>query len=112
MASWDRARVERLHMVLTDTEDDGERGSVHLELARMAISDGRVELAVRHLGEALILDLHLEHARTLLHELTEGTIATLHTKSGPRATLRKLVNRVRKPRSNRGESAEYRDGDA
>ena len=101
MPSWDRARVERLHLVLTDTEDDGERGSVHLELARMAISDGRIELAVRHLGEALILDLHLEHARTLLHELSEGTIATLHASTGPRASLRKLLGRVRRSRSHR-----------
>ena len=98
MPAWDRARVERLHMVLTDTEDDGERGSIHLELARMAIADARVVLAVRHLREALILDLHLEHARTLLHELTEGTIATFHVNTGPRAALRKWVGRIRRQR--------------
>ena len=62
----------------------------------MALSEGRVELAIRHLGEALILDLHLEHARTLLHELTEGTIATIHANTGTRAALRKVLGRFRR----------------
>jgi hypothetical protein len=83
-------------MALLDTEDDGERGSIHLELGRMALSDGRMELAARHFKEALVLDLHLEQARILLLELGESTIASIQTKTGPRAALRAIARRLRR----------------
>jgi hypothetical protein len=82
-------------MALLDTEDDLERGSIHLELGRMALSEGRMELAARHFKEALVLDLHLEQARALLLELSESTIASMHTRNGPRAALRSVARRLR-----------------
>ena len=99
MAAWNRAQVESLHMALLDTDDDGERGSIHLELGRLALSDGRMELAARHLKEALVLDLHLEQARVLLLELGESTIASIQTKPGPRAALRAVARRFRRKES-------------
>ena len=96
MSSWDFAQVESLHMALLDTEEDGERGSIHLELGRMALGDGRMELAARHFKEALVLDLHLEQARTLLSDLTESTRVSIQSKRGPLSVLRKLSQRVRR----------------
>jgi hypothetical protein len=83
-------------MALIDIDDDGERGSIHLELGRIALADSRVELAARHFKEALVLDLHLEQARTLLLELGEGTLATIQAKTGPRAAVRAIFRRVRR----------------
>ena len=85
-------------MALLDTEEDGERGSIHLELGRMALSDGRMELAARHFKEALVLDLHLEQARTLLSDLTETSRAAIQAKRGPLSALRRLSRRVRRRR--------------
>jgi len=98
MSAWDFAQVESLHMALLDTEEDGERGSIHLELGRMALRDGRMELAARHFKEALVLDLHLEQARTLLSDLTESTRASIQVKRRPLSALRKLSRRVRRRR--------------
>ena len=96
MSAWNRAQVESLHMALIDTDDDGERGSIHLELGRMALSDGRMELAARHFKEALVLDLHLEQARVLLVELGESTIASIQPRTGARSALRAMARRLRR----------------
>ena len=95
MSPWERAEVERLHLALIDTESEGERASIHLELGRMAWADGRMELAVKHLKEALVLDLHLEQARILLHELGESTIATIPVARRPRAILQAVAKKIR-----------------
>ncbi len=96
MAGLDRTEVEQLHMALIDTEQDGERASIHLELGRLAWADGRMELAVRHLKEALVLDFHLEQARTLLQELGESTIATIPGARKRRNAFRNMVRRLRR----------------
>ena len=96
MAVLDRVEIEQLHMALIDTEMDGERASIHLELGRLAWSDGRMELAVRHLKEALVLDFHLEQARTLLQELGESTIATIPGVKRRRNALRNVVKKIRR----------------
>ena len=96
MSASERKEVERLHMALIDTESDGERASIHLDLGRMAWADGKMELAVKHLKEALVLDLHLEQARTLLHELGESTIATIPVVRRPRAVLQVIARKFRR----------------
>ena len=96
MATRERSEVEQLHMALIDTEMDGERASIHLELGRLAWGDGRMELAVRHLKEALVLDFHLEQARTLLQELGESTIATIPGTRKSRNAFRNVVRRLRR----------------
>ena len=96
MSAWERTEVERLHLELIDTPEDGERASIHLELGRMALSDGRVELAARHFKEALVLDLHLEQARSMLVSLGENTMGTIHVATRPRTAIRSFVQRLRR----------------
>ena len=68
-----------------------------LELGRLALRDGRLEVAVRHLREALLLDGRMESARQLLADLGEGSRIVKRSR-GRRAAMRGLLGRVRKGR--------------
>ena len=57
--------MEALQTRLLDESDPGERAGVHLELGRLALRDGRLESAARHLREALFLNRSLDAARDL-----------------------------------------------
>lgn len=88
-------RVARLQRALMESADDAERARAHLELARIALADGRVDGSVRHLREALLLDKRLEAARTLLGELGESSrVAT--GKGDRRGAVRALLGRFRR----------------
>lgn len=88
------ARKASLHAVLIESADAGARARAHLELGRVLMSEGRVEQAVRHLREALLLDRRLQAARNLLVELGEGS--ALHTAGeGKRGIARALLGRLR-----------------
>ena len=62
-------RVEHLHFILLENEDEAARARAHLELSLIALRERRSEAAVRHLKEALALDAHLSQARQILGEL-------------------------------------------
>jgi Flp pilus assembly protein TadD len=88
------ARKALLQAVLIESGDPGVRARAHLDLGRLLMAEGRVEQAVRHLREALLLDRRLLAARTLLSELGEGS--ALHTAGeGKRGIARALLGRLR-----------------
>ncbi len=88
----DRAqKVARLQKVLLETEDEGERARVHLELGRMALEWRRVDQAIRHFKEALVLDPNLENARAALHSLGAGITEAA---PGPLARNRGFMGRL------------------
>ena len=91
--------VDQLQARLMDTLDAGPRARIHLELGRRALSDGRLETAVRHLREALVLDHRLEQARKHLQDLGQASRAQLAGAGGRRQAMRVLLGRVRRPRS-------------
>lgn len=66
--------MEALQTRLLDESDPGERAGVHLELGRLALRDGRLESAARHLREALFLNRSLDAARDLLRDLGEDVV--------------------------------------
>ncbi len=84
--------MSRLHRVLLETVDRGERARAHLELAILALRQGRREAAVRHLREALALDTRLERARALLAELGE-TSRVLQPPARRRGRLGRVLRR-------------------
>ncbi len=89
-------RVTMLQRTLMETRDQGERARAHLELARIALTDGRVEASIRHLREALVLDRRLDAARHLLQELGESSrVADPHA-GGRRMAVRALLGRFRR----------------
>lgn len=64
-------RTAELQRLLVERPDPGERARVHLELGRLALDGRRVDLAIRHFREALLLDPRLDNARQALHALGE-----------------------------------------
>ncbi len=90
-------RREALQRRLIDCADDRERARIHLELGRIATTEGRLDLAVRHLREALALDRRLEQARRLLADLGEASRVNIERVRRRRGAVRKLLGRLRKP---------------
>lgn len=64
-------RVAELHLRLVEEQDDRSRARMHLELATLAVREGKIEQAARHFREALLFDHSLERARVGLEELGE-----------------------------------------
>lgn len=88
-------RALRHQRTLMESTDDGERARAHLELARLALADGRVEGSVRHLREALLLDRRLDAARAMLAEL--GETSRVSVGAGDRkSAVRALLGRLRR----------------
>ncbi len=88
------ARRASLQQVLMEASDPGQRAAAHLELGRIALRDGQLEGAVRHLKEALVLDRRLHAARALLAELGEASTLQV-TQGGRRGIARALLGRIR-----------------
>lgn len=88
--------IDDLQSRLMDTRDVQERARIHLELGRIALSDGRLEVAVRHLREALVLDQRLEQARKLLQELGQASRVQISKAGGRRKAMRVLLGRIRR----------------
>ncbi|MCK6505880.1 hypothetical protein L6R53_21255 [Myxococcota bacterium] len=88
-------RLLRHQRTLMESTDDGERARAHLELARLALADGRVEGSVRHLREALLLDRRLDAARALLAELGE-TSRVAAVRGDRKGAVRALLGRLRR----------------
>ena len=91
------SRAASLQAELLEVVDEPRRARIHLELGRLALRDGRLEVAVRHLREALLLDGRMESARQLLADLGEGSRIVKRSR-GRRAAMRGLLGRVRKGR--------------
>lgn len=85
-------RVAELHHRLVYETDGMIRAGLHLELATLAVADGRFEHAARHFREALLLDGRLDHARDGLAALGEK----LNPPSAPQGRLRGLLSRFRR----------------
>lgn len=90
----DPDRVASLHQQLLDTPGDAARARVHLELGRIALRDGRLEVAVRHFKEALVFDRRLDQARQLLGDLGEGS--RIVNGPGRRGVVRNILSRFRR----------------
>ena len=90
------ARVAELHSALMNTVDEASRGRIHLELGRHCLKAGRLESAVRHLREALLLDTRLDAARSLLHELGEGSRLQEGRAGQRRSAVKALLGRLRR----------------
>jgi hypothetical protein len=88
--------IDDLQSRLMDTRDVRERARIHLELGRIALSDGRLEVAVRHLREALVLDHRLEQARKLLQDLGQASRVQISKAGGRRKAMRVLLGRLRR----------------
>jgi len=73
MTDPDTERSATLQARLLETPGDTARARIHLELGRIALRDGRLEVAVRHFKEALVLDRRLDAARQMLLDLGEGS---------------------------------------
>ena len=86
MADVVQDRVDELHELLLETEDRRSRAGAHLELARLAFRRRRVDMAIRHYREALILDPQLETARAALRSL--GVLTEVSSRS--RGTRRRM----------------------
>ncbi len=69
MSMLDQERLSSLQQQLMELRDDDLRGRVHLELGRLWVRWGRLELAARHFQEALLLDPQLQEARQQLARL-------------------------------------------
>ena len=93
MTAHEDGRVATLHARLMESTDSTERARIHLELGRIALRDGRLDVAVRHFKEALLLDARLEAARQILADLGEGSRLSTHT-GGRRAAVRQLLAQV------------------
>jgi len=92
------ARVDELQARLVDLQDPLGRARIHLELATLAMTDGRPEAAVRHLREALLLDRSLDRARTMLREL--GAVTQIGGGSTRRRdAVKSLLGKVRRRRT-------------
>lgn len=86
-------RVSELHLHLVEETDDLSRARMHLELATLAVRDGKLDSATRHFREALLFDATLERARLGLEEL--GDLARSRPRIAPRGLLRGLLHRLR-----------------
>jgi hypothetical protein len=96
MASPPSSRVAALHRLLVETEDDGLRAEAHVELAQLAMERRRVDLAIRHLREALLLDPDQEMARRWLRRLGGSSTPSPETPPGGSnpSPLRALLGRL------------------
>ncbi len=83
-----------LHRVLLEATDPLVRAQAHLELGRQAMRDGRLESAVRHLREALVLDRRIVAARSLLRDLGEGSTVE-ERPAGRKSMVKALLGRLR-----------------
>lgn len=92
----DTDRISDLQARLVDTRDDAERARIHLELGRIALANGRLEVAVRHLREALVLDQRLDQARRLLQDLGAASRVQISKAGGRRKAMRALLGKIRK----------------
>lgn len=88
--------IDDLQARLMDVRDARERARIHLELGRIALSDGRLDAAGRHLREALVLDQRLEQARGLLQDLGQASRVQLSKAGGRREAMRVLLHRFRR----------------
>lgn len=95
MTEPDTDHVARLQARLLETPGDAARARIHLELGRIALRDGRLEVAVRHFKEALVLDRRLESARQLLVDLGEGSRIAA-ARGDRRKAVRGLLSRFRR----------------
>ncbi len=86
-------RIAELHRILVEASDLTVRARAHVELGRHALAHRRVDLAIRHFREALLLDGRLESARHALHELGEESCMEAPS-TGKRAALRRVLRRV------------------
>ncbi|MCB9777832.1 MAG: hypothetical protein H6742_04650 [Alphaproteobacteria bacterium] len=84
-----------LQRALMEQPDARERARIHVELARIALSEGQMDATVRHLREALVLDRRLEAARRLLADLGEGSRIEV-AESGGRSAVVSLLRKWRK----------------
>lgn len=86
---------ERLQSVLMDEADLRLRARAHLELARLSLAEGKVEGSVRHLREALMLDVRLDAARQMLQDLGEAS-RVAEAPGDRRGAVRALLSRLRR----------------
>lgn len=87
-------RVAELHLSLIEERDDRARARIHLELATLAVREGKLEQAARHFREALLFDRSLERARVGLEEL--GELSSLRPALDRRRSMvRSLLERFR-----------------
>lgn len=84
-----------LQRALMEQPDPSERARIHVELARLSLSEGRMDSSVRHLREALVLDRRMESARRLLADLGEGSRFETAETSG-RSAVSNLLRRWRR----------------
>lgn len=75
--------------------DPSARARVHMELARIAVTQGEAEKASRHLKEALELDPRLRRARERLHEVEELSHVVRDRVRGRRKKVVGLLRRFR-----------------
>ena len=87
--------IDELQFSLGNVTDRAARARVHVELARHTLIDGRIERAVRHLKEALLLDGRMDSARELMDEIKRTSKDQLSEHLGRRDALRALAGRVR-----------------
>jgi hypothetical protein len=87
-------RVGELHVRLIDERDDRNRASMHLELATLALKDGKLDQAARHFREALVFDATLDRARRGLEDL--GDLSRGRGDEGRRGFFRGLIDRLRR----------------
>lgn len=86
-------RLAELHRLLVEAADPSVRARAHVELGRHALGSRRVDLAIRHFREALVLDRHLDIARQALHSLGEES-QVRETSGGRRTALRGMLRRM------------------
>lgn len=86
-------RTAELHRLLLETEDDQLRARAHLELAGIAMQKRRMDIAIRHLREALLLDPRLETARNALRSMGSAPPSEDATRPGRRARLKAALSR-------------------
>lgn len=87
-------RIAALQAALIEPLDSRRRAEIHVELARLALREGRVDQAVRQLREALHHDPRLEAARRLLDGIGVKAAAERAPDEPPR--LRGLLSRLRR----------------
>jgi len=93
MSALDQDKLAALQSQLMELRDDGLRGRVHLELGKLWIRWGRLELANRHFQEALLLDPQLQDARLQLSRL-RAVLPAPAAETSKRARVRSFVKRL------------------
>ncbi len=88
-------QIAELQRGLMDCQDERERARIHLDLGRIAMAEGRLDSAVRHLREALLLDRRLDQARQMLVDLGEASRLQVNRVRHRRGSVRNLLGRMR-----------------